>query len=58
MDPEYKQFGNQRLMDSLMETRAFSLNDGVTRLVSQIERWCGDSGPKDDVSVVAFEIVG
>jgi hypothetical protein len=51
------QFGNKRMLASLVDTRAFSLNDGVSRLVSQIERWCGDSGPRDDVSVVAFEIV-
>jgi sigma-B regulation protein RsbU (phosphoserine phosphatase) len=58
MDPEFNQFGNKRLIDALVETRAFSLNDGVKRLVSKVERWCGDTGPKDDVSVVAFEIFG
>jgi sigma-B regulation protein RsbU (phosphoserine phosphatase) len=58
MDPEFNQFGNTRFMASLVETRAFPLQEGVTSLVSKIERWCGDGGPKDDVSVVAFEIIG
>ena len=58
MDPDRKQFGNQRLIETLVDTRAFPLQEGVRHLVSKVERWCGKTGPKDDVTIVAMEIVG
>ena len=58
MDPDRKQFGNDRLIESLIDARAFPLQEGVMNLVSKVEQWCGKTGPTDDVTIVAMEIVG
>ncbi len=57
MDPDRKQFGNDRLIETLVDTRAFPLQEGVGHLVSKVEQWCGETGPMDDVTIVAMEIV-
>ncbi len=57
MDPDRKQFGNARLIETLVDTRALPLQEGVRHLVSKVERWCGATGPMDDVTIVAMEIV-
>jgi hypothetical protein len=32
------------------------LEDGVARLCQSVEVWCKKNGPKDDVSILVFEI--
>ncbi len=58
MNPDRKQFGNDRLIETLVDARAFPLQESVMHLVSKVERWCGKTGPKDDVTIVAMEIAG
>jgi len=33
-----------------------SLSDAVRRVLRAVETWAGESGPQDDISLVAFEI--
>jgi len=53
-----KPFGDGGLLASLERTRAAPLGDAVEGLVGDVTRWCGEVGPRDDVSVLAFEILG
>ncbi len=57
MNGRLDQFGNERLTRSLTATRADCLADSVKSLRQDVERWCGDEGPKDDVSLLGLEIL-
>jgi serine phosphatase RsbU (regulator of sigma subunit) len=56
MDPDNKQFGNERLFQALHDNADRTIELGVADLLSRIEQWCGETGPKDDVSVLALEL--
>jgi phosphoserine phosphatase RsbU/P len=56
MNPEGEQFGNARLIAELQGASADALNDGVRRVLRNVENWVGEQGPHDDISLVAFEI--
>ncbi len=56
MDPMGEQFGNLRLLDAISKVADEPLEAGVMQLRAEIEAWCGDSGPGDDLSILAFEI--
>jgi len=46
-------------MSVLAEFQACSsdaLSDAVRRVLRVVEIWAGESGPQDDISLVAFEI--
>jgi phosphoserine phosphatase RsbU/P len=51
-------FGEQRLMDSLRETRDLPLQASVDALVARIEAWREGGAVSDDVSVLAVELTG
>jgi serine phosphatase RsbU (regulator of sigma subunit)/ABC-type amino acid transport substrate-binding protein len=56
MNPENEQFGNERLLEVLGDNTSRTLELGVADLLFRVEQWCGETGPKDDVSVLALEI--
>jgi sigma-B regulation protein RsbU (phosphoserine phosphatase) len=51
-----EQFGSDRLVAALDEGRTRSLQESVSTLVADIERWCGERHLTDDVSVLAVEV--
>jgi sigma-B regulation protein RsbU (phosphoserine phosphatase) len=51
-----EEFGNERLLEVCRQTSAEDLQMAVEHLLQAIERWCGDSGPKDDISILATEM--
>ncbi len=50
-------FGKQGLVRSLQKAHSQPLQQTVQRLTDDVERWCGDAGPDDDVSILAVEVV-
>ena len=57
MNAKIEEFGDQRLLKSLADSQSLSLEDSVSALMADTEAWCGESGPKDDISILAMEIV-
>jgi phosphoserine phosphatase RsbU/P len=57
MAPGGEQFGNARLLGVIQGSAAGSLDASVASLRAAIEGWCGSSGPGDDLSILAVEIV-
>jgi serine phosphatase RsbU (regulator of sigma subunit) len=51
-----EQFGDDRLLEAIARGRSEPLQEAVTALVAEIERWCGASGAQDDVSILVVEI--
>lgn len=56
-NPDSKEFGNQQLVQVLAENSVCPLDASIAQLVNKLETWCSSTGPKDDVSVVAVEII-
>jgi sigma-B regulation protein RsbU (phosphoserine phosphatase) len=56
MDSAGEQFGKDRFLKAVQDSASQSLNDSVQRVLREAEAWTGDSGPQDDISLVAFEI--
>ena len=57
MDADLKQFGNQQLLDTIDSNRTGTLEHVLDKLLEKIERWCSPNGPKDDVTILAVEIL-
>ncbi|MHC5114795.1 MAG: SpoIIE family protein phosphatase [Planctomycetota bacterium] len=56
MDPAMKQFGDDRLIEFIDETRLVPLDKSVGSLMVRVEEWCSTTGPKDDITIVAVEV--
>jgi len=56
MNGDLEQFGDNRLIRSISGSRTDSLDKCVKDVVLNIEQWCGESGPLDDISILAMEI--
>ena len=56
MSPAGEQFGSRRLLDAIQAGADGTLEASVAALRSEIEAWCGDAGPGDDLSILATEI--
>lgn len=56
MDAELEQYGDDRMLEVIAAGRSRSLDGSVGDLLESVQKWCGRSGPKDDVSILAFQI--
>ena len=57
MDAELKQFGNSQFLEIIDRNRTNSLEQILGDLMTKIEQWCQPNGPKDDVTILAVEIL-
>ncbi|MHB8972541.1 MAG: SpoIIE family protein phosphatase [Pirellulaceae bacterium] len=55
MDGELNEFSDQRMLERITTSRETVINDSVGALLQAVQKWCGRSGPKDDVSILALE---
>ena len=55
MNASDEEFGKERLMSTLEESRKMSLQESLSALERRIERWHGKSEFEDDLSVVALQ---
>jgi sigma-B regulation protein RsbU (phosphoserine phosphatase) len=56
MDHDFRQFGDQRMIDVISTAKSDLLDKGVVSLLSAVEQWCGKNGPQDDVSILAMQL--
>ncbi len=56
MNPDKEQFGVERLVEILNNSRAVSLSDSLEQLTDALEHWTVGHGCGDDVSLLALEI--
>ena len=56
MAPGGEQFGGRRLLDAVQKGADVTLEASVAGLRTEIEAWCGEPGPGDDLSILALEI--
>lgn len=56
MDPAGEPFGNTRLLQTIGRGRSEPLQDDVTALLVEIERWRGAASAQDDIAILAVEV--
>ncbi len=56
MDAQLEQYGDERMLEVVGIGHSKPLPESVSDLLQSVQRWCGRSGPKDDVSILALEI--
>jgi sigma-B regulation protein RsbU (phosphoserine phosphatase) len=56
MNRDLEPFGNDRLLTVWQTERGQDLTAATETLRNSVELWCGDSGPKDDISILAVEV--
>jgi serine phosphatase RsbU (regulator of sigma subunit) len=56
MNEDLESFGNERFIEACRESYEQDLQTAVSHLLNRVEQWCGASGPKDDVSILAVEV--
>jgi sigma-B regulation protein RsbU (phosphoserine phosphatase) len=57
LNSERAVFGKQRLLEAVDGLRAAPLQDGLEALWGDVEQWSGDGRRRDDVSILAVELV-
>ena len=53
-----EEFGIVRLARCLSSTRALPIGESLDSILSRVNKWCGESGPQDDISMIGFEMAG
>lgn len=48
-------FGTERLVTTLDQSRSAPLEESPQRITAALQKWCGSSGFKDDISILAVE---
>ena len=56
MAPNGEQFGSRRLLEAIHAGAKKTLEESVVGLQTEIEAWCAEAGPGDDLSILALEI--
>ncbi len=57
MNPAMEEFRLERLQDAVRKSQALELEESLNPLVAEVVKWRGDEHLKDDVSVLAVEIL-
>ena len=56
MDEQLNEFGEERMIDVITQSRSEPMEQSVSQLCEAVQLWCRTNGPRDDVSILAFEI--
>ena len=56
MDAKLNQFTMNQMLEIMELGQVQTLDDSVSLLANSVKRWCSESGPKDDVTILALEI--
>jgi sigma-B regulation protein RsbU (phosphoserine phosphatase) len=57
MNEDLEEFGDDRMLEAIAGTRGMSVDDAVAHIKHAIDDWCRVNGPKDDVSILAIELI-
>ncbi len=58
MNEDLEEFGDERMLAVLNESRGKSIDEAVEMVKAAVDHWCRINGPKDDVSILAVELLG
>ena len=56
MDHDLEEFGDERMLANISEGQNQSVQASVKTLQAAVIEWCATNGPKDDVSILGFEL--
>lgn len=56
MKPGGERFGDARLLDSIGQTRAEPVREGIAMLLEELSQWQKGEKPQDDISILAVEV--
>ena len=56
--PDDEEFGKEQLVRTLDQSRGRPIQESLSALVQDVKQWHGGASQKDDISVLAFEVVG
>ena len=57
MSEDLEEFGDDRMLELISGTRGMTVDEAVAHIKSGIDYWCRINGPKDDVSILAVELI-
>ncbi len=57
MNEDLEEFGDERMLELIASTRGMPIDDAVAHIKDAVDEWCRVNGPKDDVSVLAVELI-
>ncbi len=57
MNENLEEFGDPRMLKLISETRGMTIDEAVGHLKEAVDDWCRINGPKDDVSIIALELI-
>jgi sigma-B regulation protein RsbU (phosphoserine phosphatase) len=57
MNEHLEQLGDARMLELITETRGMTIDQAVGHLNEAVDQWCRIQGPKDDVSILAVELI-
>lgn len=55
-NPQGEVYGEERLTRAIAGSRTRPLRQSVSALLGEVESWCGEPGPRDDISILVVEI--
>ena len=58
MNENLDEFGDERMLDVINQSRGKTIDEAVAMLKAAVDQWCRINGPKDDVSILAVELLG
>ncbi len=56
IDSDREQFGEARLLETIVQGRSQPLQESVATILGAITRWLGSERPQDDISILAVEV--
>jgi sigma-B regulation protein RsbU (phosphoserine phosphatase) len=56
LNSQLESFTDKRMLEVLRRNRSEDLHTATENLLKAVEQWCGESQPKDDVSILALEV--
>jgi phosphoserine phosphatase RsbU/P len=57
MNEDLEELGDERMLQAIAETTGKSIDDAVSHIKETVDQWCRVNGPKDDVSILAVELL-
>ena len=56
MDKDLNEFGDDRMLQAITAAESQPFDSSVKSLLETVQEWCVVNGPKDDISIVGFEL--
>ncbi len=57
MNEDLEELGDDRMLELIAGTRGMTIDDAVAHIKAGVDQWCRVNGPKDDVSILAVELL-